>query len=367
MQFSIGNEVLLPRLQQSVSVVERRNTMQVLSNLLFSFRDGTLYITGSDTEVEVISQLDVDVEVDFDFTVPARKLIDLLKALPDSSLIHFNVEEDRISLKCGSSKYTLSSLPASGFPAFEHDVELSSFQLPSSLLLLGLKKSAVFMAQQDVRYFLNGVMIEFSGDIFRCVASDGHRMAVFEDTLSIPAGAQLRQFILPRKAVLELLRLLPDTEIMVSVKVAVNTCCFVLPGISFSSKLIEGRYPDFTRVLPSAISHVIHLSRNDLKSVLTRIAILTSEKSRAVMLHLHDQQIDFEAHCLDNDSANDTLGAEIAGPPVDLCFNVQYVLDVISSTSSDLLRFSLGEQTHTALFEDTDDLRSRYLVMPLRI
>lgn len=367
MQFSIGNEILLPRLQQAVSVVERRNTIQVLSNLLFSFRDGTLYITGSDTEVQVVAQLDTDFDTDFDFTVPARKLIDLLKAMPETSIVHFNVDDEKVSLKSGTSKYSLTTLPASSFPLFEHNEEEISFQIPSSIILHGLKKSSPFMAQQDVRYFLNGVMIELAGETFRCVASDGHRMAVTEVTLSHVPSALIRQFILPRKAVLELLRLLPDTEVLVTIKLAVNTCGFIMPGLSFSSKLIEGRYPDFKRVLPTDISHVIHLSRQELKSVLTRIAILTSEKSRAVMLHMQAQSIHFEAHCADNDSANETLSAEIVGEPLDLCFNVQYLLDVIASISSDSIRFSLGEQTHTALFEDIDDNRARYLVMPLRV
>ncbi|MEY2700118.1 MAG: polymerase subunit beta [Pseudomonadota bacterium] len=368
MQFTIANDVLLPRLQQAVSVVERRATIPILSNLFFSFRDGTLFITGSDTEVQVISELEMDVDEDADFTVPARKLIDLLKALPESCPIKFQVNDDRVVLTAASSRYALSTLPAEDYPAFELDEAACKVTLPASLLEQGLRKTFAFMGQQDVRYFLNGVMMEFAGNIFRCVSSDGHRMAVFEDSLGeASSSGVIRQFILPRKAVLELLRLLPDQDIQVRIEVAANTCSFVLPGLRFSTKLIEGRYPDFRRVLPATISHVVHIARSDIKSVLARIAILTSEKSRAVMLHIKDDCIHFEAHCMDNDSAHDTLSAEIAGPNIDLCFNVNYMLDVVGTMSSDTMRFSLAEQTHTALFEDVEDPRARYLVMPLLV
>jgi DNA polymerase-3 subunit beta len=367
MQFTISREALLKPLQLVAGVVERRQTLPVLSNVLVSLHEGQLSLTGTDLEVELVGRVAVDDEVQpGDVTVPARKLLDIVKSLPDSSKIDFSLDNQKVTIKSGRSRFTLTTLPASEFPNVEDSPNTLGFALQQKQLKRLIDAVSFSMAQQDVRYYLNGMLLEITPDFVRTVATDGHRLALC--TLNTPVeGATARQSILPRKGVMELVRFLADSEQPVKVMLGSNHLRAQTDDFTFTTKLVDGKFPDYERVLPRSGNNLIHAERNELRQAFSRASILSNEKYRGVRLILEVDQLMLVANNPEQEEAEETVTVDYKGSPFEIGFNVSYLVDVLNALSSDTVRISLADANSSALVESADGSDAVYVVMPMRL
>lgn len=367
MQFTISREALLKPLQLVAGVVERRQTLPVLSNVLVSLHDGQLALTGTDLEVELVGRVAVDDEVQpGDVTVPARKLLDIVKSLPDGSKIDFSLDNQKVTIKSGRSRFTLTTLPASEFPNVEDSPNTLSFELQQKQLKRLIDAVSFSMAQQDVRYYLNGMLLEITPDFVRTVATDGHRLALC--TLNTPIeGASPRQSILPRKGVMELVRFLADSEQPVKVMLGSNHLRAQTDDFTFTTKLVDGKFPDYERVLPRSGNNLIHAERNELRQAFSRASILSNEKYRGVRLILEVGQLMLVANNPEQEEAEETVTVDYNGNPFEIGFNVSYLVDVLNALSSETVRISLADANSSALVESADGSDAVYVVMPMRL
>ena len=367
MQFTISREALLKPLQLVAGVVERRQTLPVLSNVLVSLHDGQLALTGTDLEVELVGRVAVEDEVQpGDITVPARKLLDIVKSLPDGAKIDFSLDNQKVTIKSGRSRFTLTTLPASEFPNVEDSPNTLGFSLQQKQLKRLIDAVSFSMAQQDVRYYLNGMLLEIAPDFVRTVATDGHRLALC--TLNTPVeGATARQSILPRKGVMELVRFLADSEQPVKVMLGSNHLRAQTDDFTFTTKLVDGKFPDYERVLPRSGNNLIHAERNELRQAFSRASILSNEKYRGVRLILEVDQLMLVANNPEQEEAEETVTVDYKGSPFEIGFNVSYLVDVLNALSSDTVRISLADANSSALVESADGSDAVYVVMPMRL
>jgi len=366
MKLSAKRESLLKPLLQVGGVVERRQTLPILSNLLFSVKNDRLNITATDLEVELRSTAEVQCDGEQDFTLPARKLIDICKALPEGANIEISLEGERATLKSGKSRFTLSILPAQDFPAIESTATWERLSLPEKVLKRLIEKTQFAMAQQDVRYYLNGMFLEVKEKQLRTVATDGHRLAISEAPFEMESGTEL-EVILPRKAVLELSRLLSDSDDNVELEISSNHARVNLSGASFTTKLIDGRYPDYRGVLPQNSDKQVIADREALRHALQRASILSNEKYRGIRFKLHSGVLELLAHNPEQEEAEEELEVNYDGADLVIGFNVGYLIDVLSVIQSDQVSIMLSDPNSSCLIhaEDTDE--SRYVVMPMRL
>lgn len=366
MRFSLQREVLLKPLQQVVNVVERRQTLPVLSNLLVQVRDGELSLTGTDLEVEMVARTAADDAEAGDTTIPARKLFDIVRALPDGSRITISQTGEKITLQAGRSRFTLATLPSNEFPSVE-DLELvERIRIPEGTLKELIERTAFAMAQQDVRYYLNGLLLDLREDSLRCVATDGHRLALCEAPL--PTGAQTRkQIILPRKGVLELQRLLEGGDREIEIEVGRSHLRVRREDVTFTSKLIDGRFPDYDAVIPIGADKELKIDRDVLKAALQRAAILSNEKYRGVKLELSPGQLKIVAHNPEQEEAQEEVEAETSVDGLAIGFNVSYLLDALSALREEFVVVALRDANSSALVREASNDRCRHVVMPLRL
>ncbi|MCI1711275.1 MAG: DNA polymerase III subunit beta [Chiayiivirga sp.] len=366
MRFSLQREVLLKPLQQVVNVVERRQTLPVLANLLVMVEGNRLSLTGTDLEVEMVARTEVEQAEDGETTIPARKLFDLVRALPDGSRLSFSLSGDRMTLQAGRSRYTLATLPAKEFPNTD-DLELvERIQVPESSLKELIERTAFAMAQQDVRFYLNGLLFDLRENALRCVATDGHRLALCEAAL--PDGAKTRkQIILPRKGVLELQRLLEGGDRAVELEVGRNHVRMRREDVTFTSKLIDGRFPDYEAVVPIGADKEVKLDREVLRAALQRAAILSNEKFRGVKLEISPGQLRIVAHNPEQEEAVEEIEAETVVDGLSIGFNVTYLLEALSALREDQVSLNLRDANSSALVREAGHNRSRHVVMPLRL
>ena len=352
MRFSLSREAFLKPLQQVVNVVERRQTLPVLANLLVQVSDGALSMTGTDLEVEMVSRTAVEDSQPGEGTIPARKLFEIVRALPDGSRVTVTQAGDKVTVQAGRSRFTLATLPANDFPAIE-DLEL-------------IERTAFAMAQQDVRYYLNGLLLDLRENILRCVATDGHRLALCEAEL--PAGVQTRkQIILPRKGVLELQRLLEGGDREVELEVGRNHLRMRREDVTFTSKLIDGRFPDYDAVIPIGADKEVRVDREMLRAALQRAAILSNEKYRGVKLEVSPGQVRIVAHNPEQEEAQEEVEADTKVDNLAVGFNVTYLLDALSALREETVVMSLRDGNSSALVREASHERSRHVVMPLRL
>ena len=366
MRFSLSREAFLKPLQQVVNVVERRQTLPVLANLLVQVSDGALSMTGTDLEVEMVSRTAVEDSQDGEGTIPARKLFEIVRALPDGSRVTVSQSGDKITVQAGRSRFTLATLPANDFPAIE-DLELvERVRVSESALKELIERTAFAMAQQDVRYYLNGLLLDLRENILRCVATDGHRLALCEAEL--PAGVQTRkQIILPRKGVLELQRLLEGGDREVELEVGRNHLRMRREDVTFTSKLIDGRFPDYDAVIPIGADKEVRVDRELLRAALQRAAILSNEKYRGVKLEVSPGQLRIVAHNPEQEEAQEEVEADTRVDNLAVGFNVTYLLDALSALREDTVVMSLRDGNSSALVREDSHERSRHVVMPLRL
>lgn len=367
MKFVVSRIALIKPLQLVAGVVERRQTLPVLSNVLLVLKDGQLSLTGTDLEVEIVGRIDLESPgVEGEITVPARKLVDICRSLPESANIEFSLEDERIIIKSGRSRFTLSTLPSNDFPNVEDSATDLQFNCAQQEIKRLIDRTAFAMAQQDVRYYLNGMLWEVSQGQLRTVATDGHRMAM----CTRPVGVNLQdmvQAILPRKGVLELTRLLDDSDAVIDISLSANHIRVTSSDYTFTSKLVDGKFPDYERVLPRGGNKIIYGSRDELKQAFSRTAILSNEKYRGVRLLLADSQLTIVANNPEQEEAEEQLTVDYTGDSLEVGFNVSYLLDVTNVITSDSVKITLSDSNSSALLEEPEEGDSLYVVMPMRL
>lgn len=368
MKFQIARDALLKPLTLVAGVVERRQTLPILANVRLRLAEDSLSLTGTDLEVELVGRVPATVVEGGEVTVPARKLLDICKALPEGSEIAFTLKEDRLQVVSARSRFTLSTLPASDFPGIEESAQDFQIRVPRVELRRLIERTAFAMAQQDVRYYLNGMLWEVSNGQLRVVATDGHRLAlcVFHAAEAIVTENR-RQLIVPRKGVLELQRLLQGDEGDVSVVFGKSHIRVVTDDFAFTSKLVDGKFPDYERVLPKGGNRQVDADRQALRHALGRASILSNEKYRGVRLVFSENQLQILANNPEQEESEETVAITYAGGSLEIGFNVGYLLDVLSVLGSETVRMTLGDSNSSALVEGLDEPGALFVVMPMRL
>lgn len=364
MKITTTREQMLVPLQKVSGVVERRQTLPILSNVLISATEGKLSITATDLEVEMKTVAECQTDGELDFTLPARKLLDICKALPEGTDMQISVEGERAVLRAGRGRYALGVLPAPDYPVIEAAPGNETFDVAQGTLKRLLDKTQFAMAQQDVRYYLNGLLLEADGGHIRTVATDGHRLALNE--ADIDAEVKLR-IILPRKAVLELYRLLTDTDAKVRVEVSPNHARFYIDDSVFTTKLIDGKFPDYERVIPGKGKILVKVDRELLRHALMRASILSNEKYRGIRFQMTDGLLQVVANNPEQEEAQEEMEVEYKGGELTIGFNVGYLLDVLGAVETDVVSLSLVDANSSCLIQSEPVDKSRYVIMPMRL
>jgi DNA polymerase III subunit beta len=366
MKFSAPREVLLEPLQAVIGVVERRQTMPVLANILLSAgEDSGLSVTATDLEVELVASVDVQVEKGGEITVPGRKLLDICRALPDGAAISFALAGDKVTVRSGRSRFTLSTLPASEFPTVDDIRSQQKITLPQSQLRRLIEKTQFSMANQDVRYYLNGMLLEVAGAIVRSVATDGHRLAMCELTVA-DLDSMPQQVILPRKGVLELQRLIGEGGDC-TLEIGANHLRVALERIRLTSKLIDGRFPDYDRVIPKESEAPMLADRLQLADGLNRIRILANEKYKGVRVELKPGSVVVQAHNPEQEEAEEEIEVQYDGAQMEIGFNVEYLIAALRALEADIVRLEFRDSASSCLIQDPERRDCKYVVMPMRL
>ena len=367
MKFSVPRETILKQLQLVAGVVERRQTLPILSNVLIQLEGDQLAVTGTDLEVEVVSHSKLEGlgHVAGEVTVPARKLLDICRSLPDQNTINFSCESNKALITSGRSKFTLSTMPANEFPGVEEGAGGLEFECTAEQLKQLIDRTAFAMAHQDVRYYLNGMLWEATDGQLRAVATDGHRLAM--TTLSLPMiKTEKMQSILPRKGVVELSRLLSE-EGSITIAIGDNHIRVKGADFTFTSKLVDGAYPDYDRVLPKDGSLTVTGDIDTLSQSFSRAAILSNEKYRGVRLAFSPNLLTISATNPDQEEAEEEVELAYEGEALEIGFNVNYILDVLNTLAGDTVVLTLSGPNGSALLTGEKDKDSVYVIMPMRL
>ena len=367
MRFSLQREALLKPLAQVVNVVERRQTLPVLANLLTQVSGGQLSLTGTDLEVEMISRVTVDDAQDGETTIPARKLFDIVRALPDGSKVTLSQNGDKITVQAGRSRFTLSSLPANDFPSVDEVEATERVSVPEAALKELIERTAFAMAQQDVRYYLNGLLFDLADTRLRCVATDGHRLALCEAALDGGTNNAKRQIIVPRKGVTELQRLLEGGDREVELELGRGHIRIKRDDVTFTSKLIDGRFPDYEAVIPIGADREVRIDREALRAALQRAAILSNEKYRGVRIEASPNLLRISAHNPEQEEAQEEVEADTKVDGLAVGFNVNYLLEALTALRDEQVVLQLRDANSSALVREAASERCRHVVMPLRL
>ena len=366
----LARDTLLKPLSAVSGIVERRHTLPILSNVLLEQNGGRLSVTATDLEIQITAQSDVEVPGAADgqqaITLPARKLQDLLRALPDDSQLSVDAQASKVTLRAGKSRFNLQSMPASDYPRItasqdkQQTVEVPQNQLRA---LFGLVAFA--MAQQDIRYYLNGLLLVIDKNTMLAVATDGHRLSYA--SLGLDREYTRQEVILPRKTVLELTRLLADDDAPATIDMLSNQIRFRFGNIEVVSKVIDGKFPDYNRVIPSGYTRHVTLDRGVILHTLQRAAILSNEKFRGVRLVLGGGSLKIICTNSDQEEAEEELEVDYAGDPLDVGFNINYLLDVLTNLGAPQVQLSFGDANASALVTMPERGDYKYVVMPMRI
>ena len=367
MQFSISREALLKPLQMVSGVVERRQTLPVLSNVLLVLRGSELSLTGTDLEVELIGRAQTEgSSKDGEITVPGRKLLDICKSLADDSSLGISVADNKLKLRCGRSRFTLTTLPASEFPSVDEEPDAYSITITQAELRELLDATSFAMAQQDVRYYLNGMLFEVGTDFLRVVATDGHRLAM--ETLNLASTVQeTQQLILPRKGIMELARLLSDEGGDIELTFGQNHIRAAITEFTFTSKLVDGKFPDYNRVLPKGGDRILIGDCQELRQAFSRASILSNEKYRGVRVILSSGEMRILANNPEQEEAEEVVSVDYDAEDLEIGFNVSYLIDVLSTLSSEKVKITLSDPNSSALLEADEGSDALYVVMPMRL
>jgi DNA polymerase III subunit beta len=369
-------ERLLEALQSVAGIVERRHTLPILANVLLRKNGPMVELTTSDLEIQVRTSAELGGdEGSFSTTVGARKIIDILRALPSDQVITLTAAASKLTLQAGKSRFTLQTLPADDFPLVNESVEFGpTFSIPQKTLKDLINQVHFAMAVHDIRYYLNGILFIAEGKTLTLVATDGHRLGLAQATLETEVPSK-QEVILPRKTVLELQRLLKDDkkdgasagEGPIEMRFAGNQARFTFSGMEFVTKLVEGKFPDYNRVIPKNHRNSVTLGRVPLLGCLQRAAILTSEKFKGVRVNIEPGVLRIASSNAEQEEAKEELEVDYEGDAIDIGFNVTYLIDVLSNVSHDMVKIELQDSSASALLSVPEMPGFKYVVMPMRI
>ena len=364
MNLILNRDLILPALNNLNGVVESRPTLAILANILVNISPQQLRMTTTDMEVELTESISGEFGQSGNITIPARKTLDICRSLPEGAEMTLTVENERVNVSSGRSRFSLLSLPAQEFPLVEPGETDISFRLPQKLFKSLLDRTAFAMARQDVRYYLNGVLLEAQQDRLRAVATDGHRLALCDVAIAIPTEEK-KQLIIPRKGVQELVRLVGETDEEMEIVMSKNHVRVVLDGLVFTSKLVDGKYPDYNRVIPETSDTPVMAQRELLKRSLSRASILSSDKYRGVKISLEQDKLRSLVHNPEQEQAEDEIDVEYSGENLEVGFNVSYLLDAVSIIQTDKVRLSVSSPKSGCLLLPEEGGDCKYIVMPL--
>ncbi|GAC1526444.1 MAG: DNA polymerase III subunit beta [Ramlibacter sp.] len=360
-------EKVLSVLQSVAGIVERRHTLPILANVLVRKTAGQVQLTTSDLEIQIRTTADLGGDAgSFTTTVGARKLIDILRTMPADQTVSLESSQNKLVLKGGKSRFTLQTLPAEDFPLVQEAASFGPvFSVPQKTLKDLLAQVSFAMAVHDIRYYLNGILFVAEGKQLSLVATDGHRLAFASAMLDVEVPRQ--EVILPRKTVLEMQRLLSDAEGAIEMQFASNQAKFSFGGMEFVTKLVEGKFPDYNRVIPKNHKNSFTLGRAPLLASLQRTAILTSEKFKGVRLNIEPGTLRVASSNAEQEEAQDELDIDYGGDAIEIGFNVTYLIDALANMDQDMVKIELADSNSSALVTNPEDANFKYVVMPMRI
>jgi DNA polymerase-3 subunit beta len=362
-----SQENIVAALQSVVGIVERRHTLPILANVMIQKTPQSVQLTSSDLEIQIRTEADLGGDnANFTTTVGARKLMDILRSMPSDQTVSLESQQSKLILKSGKSRFTLQTLPAEDFPLVQESPSFGPmFSIPQKTLKELLHQVSFAMAVHDIRYYLNGILFVAEGKQLSLVATDGHRLAYTSATLEVEVPKQ--EVILPRKTVLELLRLLSDKEGMIDMQFANNQAKFKFEGKEFVTKLVEGKFPDYNRVIPKNHKNSVTLGRVTLLNTLQRTAILTSDKFKGVRINLETGLLRVAASNAEQEEAVDELEIDYNGDAIEIGFNVTYLIDALTNMDQDMVQVDLADSNSSALITIPENTTFKYVVMPMRI
>ncbi|WP_455221060.1 DNA polymerase III subunit beta [Kaarinaea lacus] len=369
MRFNIQRESLLRPLQFVIGVVEKRQTLPVLSNILVEAKNNALSITATDLEVEIVASTTLDISETGSITLPARKFVDICRALPEEAQLDvaFDAEKDRVIIRSGKSRFNLATLPVTDFPNIEDVSGQLQFNVPQSVLKNLIDKTQFSMAQQDVRYYLNGLLFEVADNVIRTVATDGHRLSFCERDIDVSPASKV-QVILPRKGVVELAKLLEDSDSPADVIIGSNHIRINLADIQFTSKLVDGQFPDYERVIPKHGDKEVIADRELLRQALVRTSILSNEKYRGIRIRLQAGLLQAQAHNPEMEEAEEEVEVSYPGGELEIGFNVNYLMDALAVIPGESVKMIFGDPNSSCLILPTaEEVGCKYVVMPMRL
>ncbi len=363
-----AQEQVLAALQSVAGIVERRHTLPILANVLMRKSGSAIEFTTSDLEIQVRTQAELGGDPGpFTTTVGARKLIDILRALPSDQVVTLSAAQNKLTLQGGKSRFTLQTLPSEDFPLVTEAVDFGPlFSVPQKVLRDLINQVHFAMAVHDIRYYLNGILFIAEGKTLTLVATDGHRLALAQDTLASEATTR-QEVILPRKTVLELQRLLKDDDTVIEMRFAGNQARFAFSGMEFVTKLVEGKFPDYNRVIPKNHKNILGVGREPLLASLQRAAILTSEKFKGVRVNVEPGVMRISSSNAEQEEAREELEVDYNGDAIEIGFNVTYLIDALANMGQEMVKIELQDGNASALLTVPDRAGFRYVVMPMRI
>lgn len=367
MQFTVSQEAIARPLQLVCSIVERRATLPILSTILLHAHGDKLSMTSTDMELEMIATLSVAVEQEGKTTVSAKKFLDICRALPTNATISFKAKDSKAVVRAGKSRFSLSTLPSEDFPDSEGANYTDEISLPQATLKSLLDETSFAMGNQDVRYYLNGLLLELEGNTLRAVATDGHRLALGSLTTA-NSVSEKNNIIIPRKAITELGRLLGESEDTVSIAFSSQQIKIELTDLHFTSKLIDGQFPNYERVLPLGGDKEVIADREQLKQALSRAAILSNDKHRSVRINLESGLFKATVTNQEQESAEEEISVDYQGAELEIAFNNAYLLDILNAIPDEKVKMIFSDDNSSVLISPVDDERERkFVVMPMRL
>jgi len=366
MNIKIDREILLKPLGNVSGIVEKRHALPILSNLLLEGHQGKLKFTATDLEMQISTHIKTELADDFQITVSAKKLFDITRALPENSNIDIQIEENKVIVKAKKSRFNLQTLPPQDYPVMKKDendsIELKLSQKEFKALL---KQVDFAMAQQDIRYYLNGLLIEVKDKNINIVGTDGHRLSF--TSLELKAPTNPAQVIVPRKTIVELVKLLGDTDDPVEISFSNNQVNFKFNDIDLITKVIDGKFPDYGRVIPQGHDNVFNIDRSLLLDSMLRASILSNDKYRGIRMVVEEGNLKLVSNNSEQEQAEEELEIDYKGEKIDVGFNVTYLIDVLTNIQSDKLTFAFNDSSSSCLVTIPNNEKYKYVVMPMRI
>jgi DNA polymerase-3 subunit beta len=366
MNIKINREVLIKPLSSVVGIVEKRQALPILSNLLLVGNANKLTFTATDLEMQTSLNIDTKIETDFEITISARKLFDITRALPENSELDFQINESRVNVKAGKSKFNLQTLPSKDYPLLKkNDSESVSVKLSQNKLKGLLKQVDFAMAQQDIRYYLNGLLFEIQGQKLNIVGTDGHRLS-FTST-KLDDSYEKKEVIIPRKTIMELIKLLDDSDEIVELEILNQQVTFKFGDIFIITKVIDGKFPDYNRVIPVGYENGFLIDRQMLLNAMQRASILSNEKYRGIRLVLSENNMQLITTNSEQEEAQEDIEISYNKEAIDIGFNVTYLIDVLNNIQFDQLSFTFKDSNSSCLVTIPNNDDYKYVVMPMRI